>query len=168
MKYFVKVSGRKLSVEVGKGDDELSLIVDGKSYHTELKRVDSSNIFSLIVDNYSYQLFFEEAENGNWVSVDGHKFFVELEDKKAHLIRGFIKADQKPRGLTEITAPMPGRITRLFAKENQLVKKGDGLVIIEAMKMENEIRANGDGTVREVLVNEGDSVDKDAVLILMK
>ena len=75
MKYFVKVSGRKLSVEVGKGDDELSLIVDGKSYHTELKRVDSGNIFSLIVDTYSYQLFFYEAENGNWVSVDGHKFF---------------------------------------------------------------------------------------------
>jgi len=168
MKYFVKVSGKELQVEIGERDNGLSLIVNGKSYHTELKRVDSDNLFSLIIDNRSHQLFFDEAENGHWVSVDSHKFFVELEDEKAHLIHGLIKSDEKPQGLTEIKAPMPGLIVKLFAKETQLVKKGDGLVIIEAMKMENEIRANGDGAVKKILVNEGDSVSKGAVLILIK
>ena len=168
MNYFVKVSGKEFRIEIGERHNGLPLSVNCKPYHTELKRVDSDNLFSLITDNRSYQLFFDEAENGYWVSVDGHKFFVELEDEKAHIIRGLIKSDEKPQELTEIKAPMPGLIIKLFAKENQLVKKGDGLVIIEAMKMENEIRANSDGAVMEVLVNEGDSVDKGTVLILMK
>jgi len=113
-------------------------------------------------------LFFEKTDNGHWVSVDGHKFLVELEDEKTRLIRRLIKSDDKPQGLTEIKAPMPGLIINLFVKENQPVKKGDGLVIIEAMKMENEIQASADGTVKKIIVNEGDSVDKGAVLIVMK
>ena len=168
MKYFTKVSGRELQVEVVESDGGLSLIVNGKPHHAELDRISSDNLFSLIIDNRSHQLFFEEADNGHWVSVDGHKFFVELEDERAHFIRGLIKSDTKPRGPTAIKAPMPGLIIKLFAEENQPVKKGDALVIIEAMKMENEIRANGDGAVKKILVNEGDSVSKGAVLILIK
>ena len=168
MKYFTKVSGRELQVEVVESDGGLSLIVNGKPRHAEIDRIGSDNLFSLIMGNRSHQLFVEEADNGHWVSVDGHKFFVELEDEKAHFIRGLIKSDAKPQRLSEIKAPMPGLIVKLFVKENQPVKKGDGLVIIEAMKMENEIRANGDGTVKKILLNEGDSVDKGAVLIIMK
>ncbi len=168
MKYFTKVSGRELQVEVIELDGGLSLIVNGKPRYAEIDRIGSDNLFSLIIGNRSHQLFFEEADNGHWVSVDGHKFFVELEDEKAHFIRGLIKSDAKPQRLTEIKAPMPGLIVKLFVKENQPVKKGDGLVIIEAMKMENEIRANGDGTVKKILLNEGDSVDKGTVLIIMK
>ena len=168
MKYFTKVSGRELQVEVVESDGGLSLIVNGKPHHAELDRIGSDNLFSLIIDNRSHQLFFEEADNGHWVSVDGHKFFVELEDEKTRFIRGLIKSGAKPQGLTAIKAPMPGLIIKLFVKENQPVKKGDGLVIIEAMKMENEIRANGDSTVKKILLNEGDSVDKGAVLIIMK
>jgi len=170
MKYFTKVSGRELQVEVVESDGGFSLIVNGKPRHAEIDRIgsDSDNLFSLIIGNRSHQLFFEEADNGHWVSVDGHKFFVELEDEKTRFIRGLIKSDTTPQRLTEIKAPMPGLIIKLFVKENQPVKKGNGLVIIEAMKMENEIRANRDGTVGKILINEGDSVDKGAVLIIMK
>ncbi len=168
MKYFAKVSAKEIQIEIGESDNGLFLIVNGKSRHTEFARVGSDNLFSLIVENRSHQLFFEETDNGHWVSVDGHKFLVELEDEKTRLIRRLIKSDDKPQGLTEIKAPMPGLIINLFVKENQPVKKGDGLVIIEAMKMENEIQANVDGTVKKILVNEGDSIDKGAVLIVMK
>jgi biotin carboxyl carrier protein len=168
MKYFTKVSGRELQIEVVESDSGLALIVNGKAHHVELDRIGSDNLFSLIIDNRSHQLFLEETDTGHWVSVDGHKFFVELEDEKTRFIGGLIKSDAKPQRLTEIKAPMPGLIVKLFVKENQPVKKGDGLVIIEAMKMENEIRANGDSTVKKILLNEGDSVDKGAVLIIMK
>jgi len=168
MKYFAKVSARELQIEVVESDSGLSLLVNGKPHHAEFDRICSDNLFSLIIDNRSHKLFFVAADKGHWVSVDGHKFFVELEDEKAHFIRGLIKSDAKPQRLTEIKAPMPGLIVKLFVKENQPVKKGDGLVIIEAMKMENEIRANGAGTVKKILLNEGDSVDKGAVLVIMK
>ena len=168
MKYFAKVSGKELQIEIGESDNGHFLIVNGKPRHTEIEKVGSDNLFSLIIDNHSHQLFFEETDNGHWVSVDGHKFLVELEDEKTRLIRRLIKSDDRPHGLTEIKAPMPGLIMNFFVKENQRVKKGDGLVIIEAMKMENEIQANVDGTVKKILVNEGDSIDKGAVLIVMK
>ena len=168
MKYFAKVSAKEIQIEIGESDNGIFLIVNGKPRHTEFARVGSDNLFSLIVENRSHQLFFEETDKGHWVSVDGHKFLVELEDEKTRLIRRLIKSDDKPQGLTEIKAPMPGLIINLFVKENQPVKKGDGLVIIEAMKMENEIQASAEGTVKKIIVNEADSVDKGAVLIVMK
>ncbi len=91
-----------------------------------------------------------------------------LEDEKKRLVRGVIKSDDRSQGPAEIKAPMPGLIIKNFVKENQHVKKGDGLVIIEAMKMENELRAKADGIVKKVLVKEGDSVDKGETLITIK
>lgn len=67
----------------------------------------------------------------------------------------------------KITAPMPGNMWKVFAKVGQKVKKGEVLVILEAMKMENEIMAPQDGTVLSVHVTEGAAVDTDAVLVVL-
>ncbi len=67
----------------------------------------------------------------------------------------------------KVTAPMPGNIWKVMVKEGQAVKKGDVLVILEAMKMENEINASADGVVKQVLVTEGQAVDTDALLVVV-
>lgn len=168
MKYFAKISQKEYELELKRSHEGIALLLNGKPKHAELKRIGESSLFSLIVDNRSYQLFIEEATGGYSVSVEGDKHFVELEDEKARFIRSLTKSDEKEKSLTEIKAPMPGLIVSVTVSEGQKIKKGERLIIIEAMKMENEIRANGDGTVKKVLVKEKESVEKDGVLLVLE
>ena len=68
--------------------------------------------------------------------------------------------------MNELKAPMPGMVLKIMVKEGQEVKKGDSLLVLEAMKMENNIKALGDGTVKTIKIKEGDKVEKNQVLIL--
>ncbi|CAD5243539.1 acetyl-CoA carboxylase biotin carboxyl carrier protein subunit [Thermococcus camini] len=74
-------------------------------------------------------------------------------------------ATPAPAGEGVVTAPMPGKILRILVKEGEQVKTGQGLVVLEAMKMENEIPAPKDGVVKKILVKEGDTVDTGQALI---
>jgi len=115
------------------------------------------------------------------VMVNGSEYLVEIEeigDTKGH-----IQAPQKhqearplesksasaePVSEGAILAPMPGKIMAVRVKEGDIVSKGDILVILEAMKMENEVIAQRDGIVKEVKVKVGDSVDKGTVLMVIE
>ncbi len=168
MKLFAKTCNKEYEVELDGAPDDLSIFLDGKKRQADLKPVGDGNVFSLILDNHSYQLFIEPKSNGYEVTLNGTKYFVELEDERSRLLRKLIKTDEKPKGQIEIKAPMPGLIVKLEVKEGQEIHKGDGLVIIEAMKMENEIRAHTDGIVKKILKKEKQSVDKDAVLMIVE
>ncbi|MFQ6116319.1 MAG: acetyl-CoA carboxylase biotin carboxyl carrier protein subunit [bacterium] len=168
MRLFAKTSRKEYQVELNGSADNLSVSLDGKKKQVDLKRVGDGNVFSLIVDNHSYQLFIEPKSGGYEVNLNGEKYFVELEDERTRLLRKLIKSDEKPKGQIEIKAPMPGLIVKIEVEEGEKIKRGDGLIIIEAMKMENEIRANTDGIVKKVLKKENQSVDKDAALIILE
>ncbi|MFQ5825126.1 MAG: acetyl-CoA carboxylase biotin carboxyl carrier protein subunit [bacterium] len=168
MKLFAKTSNKEYEVELNGSAENLSILLNGKVKKADFKCTGETNFFSLIVDNHSYQLYIVPKSNGYEVYLDGAKYFIELEDERSRLLRSLIKTDEKPKGQKEIIAPMPGLIVKIEVEEGQEIKKGDGLIIIEAMKMENEIRANADGMVKKVFIKEKDSVDKDAVLMLIE
>ena len=97
--------------------------------------------------------------------LDGHRFDVEALDERARAIRELSGAAAGPSGPAPLIAPMPGLIVRVNVQPGDQVQAGQGLVVMEAMKMENELRAQAAGTVRSVHAQPGSAVEKGTVLI---
>jgi pyruvate carboxylase subunit B len=97
--------------------------------------------------------------------LDGYVYDVEALDERARAIRDLSRATAGPPGPAPLVAPMPGLIVRVAVSEGEVVQAGQGLVVMEAMKMENELRAPGAGTVKRIAVAVGVAVEKGAVLI---
>jgi biotin carboxyl carrier protein len=117
----------------------------------------------------SYDIAFEPGANGELVvHVNGVAVPLSIVDRRRRRRlsgSGESGTDTRPR---TITAPMPGRIVRVLVQPGEAVRAGQGLIVVEAMKMENELRAPRGGTVAEVRVREGASVDADAVLVVLR
>lgn len=167
MEYFASLHDKQYHIEINSNDAVQAVKLNGKKYQAELLKI-SDTLYSLIIDNFSHQLFIEQSSQGYVISIHGAKYKIDLEDERTHQIRQLIKSDEKSRGQTEIKAPMPGLIVSVNVKEGQEIKKGEALFIIEAMKMENEIRATDDGVIKKILKKERDSVEKDAILMVME
>jgi biotin carboxyl carrier protein len=117
----------------------------------------------------SYEVSFEAGSNGELiVHVNGVAVPLSIVDRRRRRGRsgsGEPGTDTRPKA---IAAPMPGRIVRVLVQPGEAVRAGQGLIVVEAMKMENELRAPRGGTVAEVRVREGASVEADAVLVVLR
>lgn len=102
---------------------------------------------------------FVEGEQA-WAQLDGHAWEARVEDARRAALRAGSGA-----GAGDIHSPMPGAVVRVLVAADQTVEKGQPIVIVEAMKMENELKAEVDGTVLEVLVEPGQAVDSNALLV---
>ncbi|MTB53793.1 biotin/lipoyl-binding protein [Lewinella sp. W8] len=131
------------------GNDEYHLVSDGKSFRVKLLSIDlSAGTVSLLVNDRTYT--FEVADE-----------YDQLIDQ----LGLDVVADQK---LSSIQSPMPGLILDILVKPGDTVAKGDQLVILEAMKMENILKADGEGVVKSIEVEQGAAVEKGQVLIEME
>lgn len=168
MKLFAKTATNtyKLELQVESGTQTINL--NGVSKAVDFLPVGDDGCYSLLVDNCSYQLFVRPDSEFYEVTVNGQTFRIEIEDERKRHLRKLIKADESIKGKIEVKAPMPGLIVEFEVAEGQEVKQGDGLVVIEAMKMENEIRATGDAVVKKILKKEKQSIEKDAVLMILE
>jgi glutaconyl-CoA/methylmalonyl-CoA decarboxylase subunit gamma len=100
------------------------------------------------------------------ICVDGAEASARVEDEdRARLLLG--RAPTRADGARDVRAPMPGRIVRIAVRAGDAVAAGQALIVVEAMKMENELRAAGPGTVREVAVKEGQAVDAGQRLVVI-
>lgn len=98
--------------------------------------------------------------------LDGVTFDIEVLDELLMLLRSFAsKDDDEHKGLIKIKAPMPGLVVKLLGEEGAKISKGEKVVIIEAMKMENALVSPINGTIQKIYVKEGQTVEKDAVLV---
>ena len=117
----------------------------------------------------SYDVSFDPGSNGELVvHVNGVAVPLSIVDRRHRRGRsgsGESGTDAQPKA---IVAPMPGRIVRVLVQPGEAVQARQGLIVVEAMKMENELRAPRDGTVAEVRVREGASVEADAVLVVLR
>ncbi|MFQ5674584.1 MAG: acetyl-CoA carboxylase biotin carboxyl carrier protein subunit [bacterium] len=167
MKFFARVEQTDYEIDLRFNGEQISLNLNGASRSVDLKKINDA-VFSLLIDNRSYEILVARAGNGYSLTIDKTPHHVVVEDEKAHFVRGLLKGDDQKSGTLEVKAPMPGLIMSVAVAEGREVKAGEGLLIIEAMKMENEIRANANGRVKKVLVQEGESVDKDKVLMIIE
>ncbi|RMD86718.1 MAG: acetyl-CoA carboxylase biotin carboxyl carrier protein subunit [Calditrichaeota bacterium] len=168
MKYFARIAEKTFEIELPENDSS-TIKVNGKPIKSaDLQKLAEPNLYSLIINNHSYQIFIDQNDDGYQIILNGVTYPVELEDETTRQLRNLIKTDEKPHGAVEIKAPMPGLIVKYLVKEGQSVKKGEGLVIIEAMKMENEIRAHTNGVVKKIFRKDQESVEKDTPLLILE
>jgi len=127
--------------------------------------------FHVLENNQKYEVDVIEADFASkkiLLAVNGNKYCVEIKDEYDLLVDklGFAAANNQK--LKNIKAPMPGLIIDVLVKPGQAIEKGDHLLILEAMKMENVLKSEGEGVVKEVLFAKGSSVDKGEVIIEME
>jgi len=165
MKYVATVNDEERVVEVTAGDGGYRVIIGDEAWDVDARRT-APGIYSLLIDGVSYTAGVFEREGACVVEVAGEWYEVAVEDQSRHIIRTGGGAAGAARSRT-LTAPLPGKISRVAVKPGDAVQAGDTLLVIEAMKMENEFRAAGAGTVAEVRVAPGQAVNAGDVLIVM-
>jgi biotin carboxyl carrier protein len=147
--------------------DDSSLIVNGIALNWNLVKI-SDGHFHILLDNKSYRAEVVKTDDHTKslsIKINGRTYEVELKDKFDLLLEQMGMNRGVAGKVNNIKAPMPGLIIDLRVKEGDHVKTGDPLLILEAMKMENIIKAAGESTVKSVKVKKGDSVEKNQVLI---
>ena len=164
MRYHVSVEGRTLEVEVGPD----GVTVGGRRVDADLRTVRGGGLRSLVLDGASHTLSARATGGGVWeLHLRGRRIPVEVVDERTRAVREMTRAAAAAAGPRPVRAPMPGMVVKVEVAEGDVVISGQGLVIVEAMKMENELRAEAPGRVERVLVEEGQAVEKDQVLIDM-
>ena len=162
MKYVVTLLDRTVEVEV----DGEHVTVDGTSLTASLGIIAGVAVRQLLLDGRGEALGIEGLGTGRWaVTRRGERTEVEVVDERTRHIRSLTGAGDRPRGPAALKAPMPGLVVRVQVKAGQAVAAGAGVVVLEAMKMENELRAPAAGTVRTVRVAPGEAVEKGQVLV---
>lgn len=162
MKYQVRVGSRVYDVDV----DGAQVTVAGVVYQAELEGVPGTPLRLLRLDGATSVLVADPGPHGAWtVESRGERVEVEVLDERTAHIRSLVGAGTAPAAPTTLKAPMPGLVVRLQIEVGATVTAGQALVVLEAMKMENELKAAGPGVVAEIAVDAGQAVERGQILI---
>jgi biotin carboxyl carrier protein len=162
VKYIVSVAGREIEVEV---DGDL-VTVEGSTRTASLRAVPGTSTRQLLIEGHPTTLTMRSAGRGQWsVEIGGDRWEVEVMDERTRHIRSLTAGTERKRGPVILRAPMPGLVVRVLVEPGQEVAAGAGLVVLEAMKMENELKAPAAATVGAVRAQAGQAVEKGQVLV---
>ncbi len=162
MRYYVTI--RDTTVEVDLEPDGIQ--VNGKVVKTDLVRVEGTDIHSLLANGVSHRLVARREGQGSWrLFLRGQMLEANVVDERTRAIREMTGSTGEQSGPKPVRAPMPGLVVKVDVEPGQEVEPGQGVVIVEAMKMENELTSEAGGWVATVHVTEGQAVDKDDILI---
>ena len=165
MKYQVVVGGEVFHVEVDGG----RVTVDGTGHEAELRAIPGTPMRLLLLDHASWVLPMNPNGGSSWEIVDaGERFEIEVLDERTAHIRSLVGAGAALAGPAVLKAPMPGLVTRVHVVPGQEVAAGASLLTLEAMKMENDLRASGPGVVDTLQVTAGATVEKGAILVTFR
>ena len=145
------------------------IILDGEALDLDLIAI-SENRFHLIVENKTYLaevLEVNYAEKKFTIKVNAGIYDVELKDKFDALLKNLGLDNLNAQKMKEIKAPMPGLVLKVLVEQGDEVKKGDNLMILEAMKMENIIKAPADFKIKKINIKPGETVEKNQVMLLL-
>ncbi|MBL7882808.1 MAG: acetyl-CoA carboxylase biotin carboxyl carrier protein subunit [Bacteroidia bacterium] len=148
-------------------ENETSGTIDGQAFLWDIIEV-KNGTFHVIKNNKSYTvelLKAEPAEKSFLVKVNGNKYQLNVKDKFDELLKSLGMDNLNANKVNEIKAPMPGLVLDIRVSEGDEVKKGDAILVLEAMKMENILKSPTDGTIKKINVKKGVAVEKNQVLI---
>jgi len=149
-------------------DGHYLVSIDGTSHEIDARRFEGGT-WSLIIDGLSYDVELEVAgkneSEGQYVAlVRGSVMEFSVQDERKNRLR-FQDSIGSREGPQIVKAPMPGKIVKILVEEGQEIAENEPIIIIEAMKMENELRAVKDGVISKIMVSEGDTVEGNSKLI---
>jgi biotin carboxyl carrier protein len=164
MKLEIELGGKTRNVELTRTEDRLHCVLDGRPIEADVVEV-SSGVYSILIDGQSFEARVESAAAGLRVIVGGNQYAAAIRDPRQW--RRHRGAAIEAEGRQQAIAPMPGKIIRVLVKAGDAVEAGQGLVVIEAMKMQNEVRSPKRGTVERLLVTEGQTINAGEVLAIV-
>jgi len=165
MKYTVTVSGQRVDLEIDFNDPrKIEAQVSGRKYVLDSKTVEPG-VYWFNWDSRSIELRVTPALEGYIVSVDGHQHAVEIVDTRTALRKA---AHHGHDGEVELRAPMPGKIVKVLLQAGTVVSANQGILVMEAMKMQNEIKSPKDGVVKRIAVQEGSAVNSGDLLTIVE
>jgi len=180
VKLHVTAAGRTRAVDISRNGDTFLVSLDGRQHNVDVKVIGS--VWSVLIGRggpakagpndpegakRSHEVAFSSsAEGGMTVHIDGVP--VEVSINRMRPTAGTAASTPSDGGPQRVTAPMPGKIVKLLVKPGDKVQPRQGVVVVEAMKMENELRTRAAGTVSEVRVTEGASVEAGAILVILE
>jgi biotin carboxyl carrier protein len=170
MTYQVDINGRTRTVTVERGASGYVVVVDGRQHGLDVTPVNGA--ISLIFDDgRSYEVSIGEHPRGSGnltVHVNGRVVAAAVDASRGSWSRRGQDGSSAGQGPHHVTAPMPGKVVRVLVKPGDQVAPRQGVVVVEAMKMENELRSPKAGVVSEVKVTEGASVEAGAILVVIE
>lgn len=164
MKYTVQVGEREYEVVLGANQ---TVEVNGEMHQIDFRAINEPALYSVLLDNRSWEALLERNGDGFRISIDGELFLVTVQDERTRKIEKALSKAAAPSGELTVKAPMPGMVRGVTSQVGQEVQAGQGLIILEAMKMENELRAPRAGTITEVRVKPGDAVEQGQPLVVL-
>lgn len=165
MKYITTVNDQTFLIEVL---DEHHVSVNGKTMEIDFESVNDQPVYSLIVNGRSFEGFVYPEDDQWQVLLRGTLYTVQVEDEREKRLKAASGRGAAPTAEFHLKAPMPGMVVTVPVQEGDTVQKGDLLVILESMKMQNELRAPRKGTVTRIRVKYGDSVEQKQTLLTME
>ena len=167
MAFIAKLGDQNYTVEIEEnGKSVYRVSVDGNEFQVDGKKTGRTN-YSLIVDDRSFEIEVDNTDDEYRVLVDGRSYRIHLVDERRMRVGG-AQSSAELQGRQTVSVPMPGKVIAVLIAEGDAVEKGQGLVIVEAMKMENEVRSPIAGVVKEIRVKPGDTVEGGAALLVVE
>jgi biotin carboxyl carrier protein len=164
MTYEIAIDGRNHRLDLEQVEGRWSCRLDGREVEVDavLARPD---VISLRIGNQAYEVKCERVGGETHIWVGSVRFAAEVRDPRS--LRGRVRAVDE-QGPKKLTAPMPGKIVRVLVTEGAEVEAGAGILVVEAMKMQNEVKSPKKGTVQKILVREGAAVNAGEVLAIVE
>lgn len=167
MRYHVTVNARTYVIDVDGG----SVTVNGEPFEAHAAAIPGTPLMHLLLGTDSWTVAYQRLDGGGrrWaLGAAGERVEIDVQDDRSKQIEALTGSGRKAAVGGVVKAPMPGLVVRVEVSEGQVVEVGEGLVVVEAMKMENELRATVKGVVERVHVKAGDRVEKGAELVTLK
>lgn len=162
MKYVATINEREYLIEIL---DESHILVDGKPYQVDFDSISDQPVFSLLLDGQSYESYVYPDQDGWQVLLYGSLYLVNVEDEREKRLLAAAQGRVIDRQEYYLRAPMPGLVIAVPVVEGQRVDKGEVLLVLESMKMQNELKSPRAGLVSRVKVKPGDRVEQRQTLL---
>ena len=169
MAYEISLENRTATIELlNKAGSKALIAVDGNKYEIDIMEVEKG-VYSILYNGSSYNVELIEGVTSRKYIVNtfSRTFNVEIIDAEAKYQQSRLQGHEH-EGENDISSPMPGKVVKIPVRVNDNVVSGQTLIVVEAMKMQSEFKATADRIVKEILVNEGDTVDAHQVMIKLE
>lgn len=162
MRYVTTIGQQDFEIEIV---DENHIILDGNEYEIDFDSIGEQPVFSLLIDGQSFEAFVYPAENTWQVLLRGRSYPALVVDEREKLLRAASGSTVGESTEFHLRAPMPGQVIAVPIAEGDDVQEGVVLVILESMKMQNELKSPRAGTVARLRIKEGDNVEQNETML---
>ncbi len=164
MTYEISIDGKSYRLELSQSEGRWFCRLNGREIEADAVLA-RPNVLSLRIGNKAYEVKCERVASDVHIWVGSRRFAPEVRDPRSLRSRSHAKDDHGPK---KLTAPMPGKVVRVLLAQGAEVEAGAGVVVVEAMKMQNEVKSPKKGTIQKILVSEGAAVSAGDVLAIVE